>query len=47
MANYVTVELAKPMGIGFVENDGGGGGIYVPGWPRPQGVYSVGCVGAP
>lgn len=29
VANYVTVELAKPMGIGFVENDGGGGGIYV------------------
>jgi len=28
-ANYVTVELAKPMGIAFVENDGGSGGIYV------------------
>jgi len=28
-ANYYTVELAKPMGIAFVENDGGSGGIYV------------------
>ena len=28
-SNYFSVELAKPMGIAFVENDGGSGGIYV------------------
>lgn len=29
VANYVAVQLAKPMGIAFVENDGECGGVYV------------------
>jgi hypothetical protein len=28
-ANYFSVELAKPMGIAFVDNDGECGGVYV------------------
>lgn len=28
-ANYVMVQLAKPMGIAFVENDGESGGVYI------------------
>merc|ERR1712146_769405 len=28
-ANYLTVELSKPMGIAFVENEGECGGVYV------------------
>ena len=29
MKNYLTIELSKPMGIAFVENEGECGGIYV------------------
>ena len=29
VANYLTVELPKPMGIAFVENDGASGGVYI------------------
>lgn len=29
VSNYFTVEIAKPMGIAFVENDGSSGGVYV------------------
>merc|ERR1719231_1724785 len=28
-SNYFSISLAKPMGIAFVENDGGSGGVYV------------------
>ena len=29
VSNYFSVEIAKPMGIAFVENDGSSGGVYV------------------
>ena len=28
-SNYFSVGLAKPMGISFVENEGGSGGVYI------------------